>query len=89
MSSSPQFSLIAIIGSAGLVILGVILVLSLDTPIYGYVIIGATLLGIILYILYKQYNIYKTRKAAIQAVVTYDKEIFGVTTPHSIQLERI
>lgn len=89
MSSSPQFNFVTIIGSTGLIIIGIILVLSLDTPIYGYIIIGVTLITLIIYMIYNRYKIQKTREAAIQAVATYDRELFGATAPHCIQLERI
>jgi len=78
-----------IIGSAGLVIIGIILVLSLNTPIYGYIVIGVTFVSLIAYILYKRVNAHKTQQSAIRAVINYDREIFGVTAPHSIQLERV
>ena len=89
MPSSPQFNFVTIIGSTGLIILGIILVLSLYTPIYGYVIIGVTLITLVIYMIYNRYKIHKTRQTAIRAVATYDNELFGATAPHCIQLERI
>ena len=88
--SSLQLNIITIIGSTGLIIIGIILVLSLNTPIYGYTLIGATLCAVITYIIYKKYQINKYRQATIQAVAAYDREIFGMhSAPHCIQLERI
>ena len=84
MSSSPQFNLITIIGSAGLLIIGIILVLSLNTPIYGYTVIGVTLFALIIYMIYKCIKTHKTQQSAIRAVVKYDTELFGATAPHSI-----
>lgn len=89
MSSSPQLNLITIIGSAGLIIIGIILVLSLNTPIYGYIVIGVTFIALITYMIYKRIKIHKTHQSAIRAVVNYDRELFGATAPHSIQLERV
>jgi hypothetical protein len=90
MTSTSQ--IITIIGSTGLIIIGIILVLSLHTPIYGYALIGITILSLFGYVLYKYIKELRNRQIAIQSIRRLDvyDDIFGTTNqPHTIQLERV
>jgi hypothetical protein len=85
------FNIITIIGSTGLIIIGIILVISLNTPIYGYSLIGTTILALCAFILYQKVKLYNKKQSAIRdykSQVLSDNELCGVSVqPHIIQLD--
>ena len=84
----PIFNITTIIGLAGLLIIGMIVIISFDTPIYGCAIIGFTILSLFAYIIYKRIILQKEYNRAIREQEGLNND-FTVIIPNIAHLDRV